>query len=168
MSVYLTLRPIRGNEDIEYNLNLLAAALMSFNGAWVQPGSITRQALRDDLVVQGGPVQASGLTVGGTPAATTTQVAAAVDAALTDYATSAEAAAALAEALSDYYTAAQVDAALPDAATTSVLGLVHQATAVADLDQTISEPPTQAEVQAISDKVDALLAALRTAGVVDE
>lgn len=37
--------------------------------------------------------------------------------------------------------------------------------AIADLDQTISDPPTQAEVQALSDKVDALLAALRTAGL---
>lgn len=36
--------------------------------------------------------------------------------------------------------------------------------AVADLNQTIAGPSI-AEVQAISDKVDALLAALRTAGV---
>lgn len=37
--------------------------------------------------------------------------------------------------------------------------------AIADLNQTISNPPTQAEVQAISDKVDDILAALRTAGL---
>lgn len=36
--------------------------------------------------------------------------------------------------------------------------------AVADLNQVTSSPPTQAEVQAIADKVDALLASLRTAG----
>lgn len=36
---------------------------------------------------------------------------------------------------------------------------------ITDLAQTISDPPTQAEVQAISDKVDAILAALRSAGV---
>lgn len=42
--------------------------------------------------------------------------------------------------------------------------VVAQGTAVADLDQTISDPPTQAEVQALSDKVDELLAALRGAG----
>ena len=36
--------------------------------------------------------------------------------------------------------------------------------AVDDLNQTISATPTQAEVQDISDKVDELLAALRTAG----
>lgn len=36
--------------------------------------------------------------------------------------------------------------------------------AVADLSQTIADPPTQAEVQAISDKIDELLAALRLAG----
>jgi hypothetical protein len=41
----------------------------------------------------------------------------------------------------------------------------HQAAAVTDLNQTISGTPTQAEVQAISDKVDELLAALRTAGL---
>lgn len=36
---------------------------------------------------------------------------------------------------------------------------------VADLNQTISGTYTQAEVQAISDKVDELLAALRAAGL---
>jgi predicted RecA/RadA family phage recombinase len=36
---------------------------------------------------------------------------------------------------------------------------------IADLDQTISGAYVQAEVQAISDKVDALLVALKTAGV---
>jgi hypothetical protein len=41
-----------------------------------------------------------------------------------------------------------------------------QATAVADANQTITNPPTQAEVQALSDKVDELLGALRTAGII--
>lgn len=36
--------------------------------------------------------------------------------------------------------------------------------ATADLNQTVSSPPTQGEVQAISDKVDELLAALRANG----
>jgi hypothetical protein len=35
--------------------------------------------------------------------------------------------------------------------------------AVTDLNQTISDPPTQAEVQAISDKIDELLGKLRSA-----
>lgn len=35
--------------------------------------------------------------------------------------------------------------------------------AVANLNQTLSNPPTQAEAQAISDKIDELLAALRLA-----
>ena len=43
--------------------------------------------------------------------------------------------------------------------------LARQA-AEADLDQTITDPPTQAEVQAISDKVDAILAKLRSANVI--
>lgn len=38
---------------------------------------------------------------------------------------------------------------------------------IADLNQTITNPPTQAEVQAISDKVDELLAALRAAETMD-
>lgn len=50
-----------------------------------------------------------------------------------------------------------------DASTTD-RGNVLQATAVSDLNQTITNPPTQAEVQALSDKVDELLAAMRTAG----
>ena len=47
---------------------------------------------------------------------------------------------------------------------TRLIGLTKPIGAVADLDQTISNPPTQAEVQAISDKIDELLAAMRTAG----
>ncbi|MBI1335831.1 MAG: hypothetical protein GC164_02585 [Phycisphaera sp.] len=44
--------------------------------------------------------------------------------------------------------------------------LSHQkATAIADLSLTVSNPPTQSEVQAISDKVDAILSALRSAGL---
>lgn len=54
-----------------------------------------------------------------------------------------------------------------DTATTSTAGVVLQAAAVADLAQTITDPPTQAEVQAISDKIDNLLAALRTAGILN-
>jgi len=42
----------------------------------------------------------------------------------------------------------------------------NQAAAVTDLHQTISNPPTQAEVQALSNKVDELLDSLRTAGII--
>lgn len=42
----------------------------------------------------------------------------------------------------------------------------HSKSTVNDLNQTITNPPTQAEVQAISDKIDELLAALRTGGVI--
>ena len=38
--------------------------------------------------------------------------------------------------------------------------------AISDLNQTISDPPTQAEVQAISDKVDDILSALRNANII--
>ena len=53
-------------------------------------------------------------------------------------------------------------------ATATRPGTNLQAVAVADLGQDISATYVEAEVQAISDKVDALLAALRTAGVVAE
>lgn len=43
-----------------------------------------------------------------------------------------------------------------------------QQDAINDLDQTISDPPTQAEVQEISDKVDTILAMLREHGLIDE
>lgn len=54
-----------------------------------------------------------------------------------------------------------------DAATAGTIGGVLLATAVADLNQTISSPPTQTEVQDLSDKVDELLGVLRNAGVLD-
>ena len=38
--------------------------------------------------------------------------------------------------------------------------------AIANLDQTISATPTKAEVQAISDKVNSILAALRSAKII--
>lgn len=49
-------------------------------------------------------------------------------------------------------------------ATASNAGLVKQTAAIADLGQTISGTYSQSEVQAISDKVDALLGAMRTSG----
>jgi len=52
-------------------------------------------------------------------------------------------------------------------ATLTNLAKGFQAAAVADLNQTISGSYTQSEVQAISDKVDALLAALRAANLLD-
>jgi hypothetical protein len=51
-----------------------------------------------------------------------------------------------------------------DMAQAGTAGVVKLAAAVADLATAISNPPTQAEVTAIKDKVNALLASLRTAG----
>jgi hypothetical protein len=45
------------------------------------------------------------------------------------------------------------------------LGIVLNNTAIADLDQDISVGYVEAEVQAISDKVDVILAVLRTAKI---
>ena len=50
-------------------------------------------------------------------------------------------------------------------ATTGVKGLVNEAVSVADLSQTISDPPTQTEVQNISDKMDEFFGVARTAGL---
>ena len=51
-----------------------------------------------------------------------------------------------------------------DAPTGATRGVVLQAAAVADLAQSISNPPTQAEVTAIQDKINDLLTAARAAG----
>jgi len=53
-------------------------------------------------------------------------------------------------------------------ATELIEGTVFKAAAVSDLGQTISNPPTQIEVQDLSDKVDELLAAMRTAKQLSE
>ena len=42
----------------------------------------------------------------------------------------------------------------------------HVTSAITDLNQTIANPPTQAEVQSISDKIDEMLTALRTADII--
>lgn len=54
-----------------------------------------------------------------------------------------------------------------DTASSTVAGIVMAAVAIADLAQTISATPTQAEVQAISDKMDELLGGMRTAGLLE-
>jgi len=51
-----------------------------------------------------------------------------------------------------------------DTATAAKEGIVLAAANVAQLAQAVSNPPTQAEVQALSDKVDELLAALVASG----
>lgn len=45
-------------------------------------------------------------------------------------------------------------------------GQLAQQEAIADLNMTVESPPTQQQVQAIADKVDAILGALRAAGIV--
>lgn len=57
---------------------------------------------------------------------------------------------------------AQQSRELPPAV--SEMGFAPRVPSVANLNLTVSNPPTQAEVQAIANKVDALLAAMRRAG----
>jgi len=54
-----------------------------------------------------------------------------------------------------------------DLATTDTAGVAFQADGVADLNLASSNPPTQAEVQAIGDKLDELLGRLRAAGLMN-
>lgn len=54
-----------------------------------------------------------------------------------------------------------------DYATTTEYGVVKKMVNIADLNQTITNPPTQAEVQALSDKIDALLVELQDKGLME-
>ena len=54
----------------------------------------------------------------------------------------------------------------PDRDELNTLLLAIPGAAITDLAQTIGATPSQAEVQAISSKVDAILAALRTLGLI--
>lgn len=45
-------------------------------------------------------------------------------------------------------------------------GHIDQQTGIADLAMTVTDPPTTAEVQAVADKLDIVLAALRAAGII--
>lgn len=67
--------------------------------------------------------------------------------------------------------AANVPISLNQGGTTLTIGAggaldVQTTDAIADLDQDISTTYAEAEIQAISDKVDLILAALRTAGII--
>lgn len=52
---------------------------------------------------------------------------------------------------------------------TELIRLINlKASAIADLNLTVSNPPTQAEGQAMADKIDEILAALRTIAKLEE
>ena len=98
-----------------------------------------------------------------------------VDSLSTDYYTkaqsdnllSAKASTSHTHAATDVTSGTFADARIPSLAISKISGLQTalnskvSATSLADLNQTISDPPTQSEVQAISDKIDAILAVLR-------
>jgi hypothetical protein len=192
---YVNLRPVRGVEDIEYNFQVVLGVLTDFSGDYIQAATIPSSAFRDPLITQNGDavlgelscallevtgattlasLSVSGTTtlaattVNGEPASVPSTVTIQIDAALVPYLLTATAAATyrtLAASYSDAETDAAILAALPGVATTTEEGIVLQAAAVADLNASTSEPVSGAAVDAIADKVDELMAALRAAGL---
>jgi hypothetical protein len=55
----------------------------------------------------------------------------------------------------------------PAAPTTTAIGGPFLVSAIADLNLTVSNPPTQAEIQLITDKIDETLLAFRVAGILE-
>jgi hypothetical protein len=153
------------NQNGDAVLDGLSCATLEVSGL----AALASGTFSSTLTVSGASTFAT-VTINGETAATQDWTNSTLTAALVPYLTSADATATY-RTLADSYSQAAVDAAIaaatPSTATTTEEGLVLQAAAVADLGQTISDPPTQSEVQAISDKIDALLAALRAADLID-
>lgn len=159
------LRPAHSVENLEWNFRALLGALQTIDGNQILPGTLPDSAFTGNFLplsggTMTGPLAALSLTVGG--------VGVALDTDLGLYYTKTAADAQFATlALTYSVSAADAQFATQDVATTGTAGLVLQAADVADLNQTISGSYTQSEVQALSDKVDELLGALRTAGVLE-
>lgn len=153
----IKLRKVQSLADVEHNLNVLAQALSNISGEQIAAGAVGDLATNQSYMPRtggsfGGAINAPSISVNGSPVALSADLASYVQ---------------TATLTASYQTTAAADAkyATQALATTAAAGLVKAATALADLNQTISGTYSQSEVQAISDKVDALLAALRTAGV---
>ena len=151
----ITLREVRSLEDIDYNLRALAYALANISPEQISAGAIGAGAINGEVMPRSGgafsgDVQAPNLDV--TQALTASS--AAVDGELS--AASAE--------ISGTLVAGSVDA---ESLTKSGDPVPVQAVALADLGGAISNPPTQAEVTAIRDGHNTLLARLRASGALD-
>jgi len=143
----VALRPAVSVDNIDWNFQSLLNELGAIDGATIEAGTIPAVAFAVSyLPLSGGtlygPLEASQFTVNG-------------DAVVTE------------SALADYYTRTEADAAFATsaAATTTALGQVKQAVAVASLSMSASGTYSAPDLQAVMDKIDYLLAKLRAAGV---
>lgn len=173
----IILRPVRGLADMQYNFEQLAKAITNISGEQIQTGSIPAGALAGDYMPKSGGdfsggIAAPSVKVGAVAVALSTDLANYVLAStLVNYYTKTETDAALALKANQAttYTKAEVDTALAGkastaAGTTATAGLLKQLASIAALTLTVTNPPTQAEVQSIANKVDALLAEMKARG----
>jgi len=144
----VALRPAVSVDNIDWNMQALLNELGAIDGATIEAGTIPAVAFAVSYLPLGGgtlsgPLEAPGFTVSG-------------DAVVTE------------ADLADYYTKTEADAefATSATATTSALGQVKQAEAVASLSMSAAGTYSAADLQAVMDKVDYLLAKLRDAGLV--
>ena len=145
----LTLRPAVSVENIDWNFQAVQAALASIDGATIQAGTVPNVAFAISYLplaggTLAGALEAPSITVGGDAVVTTPD-------------------------LADYYTKSEADAAFATsaAATTAARGQVKQMAAVNSLALTAAGTYSAADLQAVIDKVDQLLAAARTAGLLE-
>ncbi len=152
----IVLREVRSLEDIIFNFNLIANALSNITGEQIVGGSIGSGAISGEVVPRSGgsytgPIAAPEITSSGAVIGQTGVFVAGVTAASISASGSVK--------------SGGKDCVVNDkAATPGELGLVKQAAVVASLAGAISNPPTQAEVTAIRDKLNELLNAERSAG----
>jgi hypothetical protein len=152
----IVLREVRSLDDIIFNFNLLANALSNITGEQIVGGSIGAGAISGDVVPRSGgsftgPIAATEITsTGGVNGQTGTFVAGLFAASVS---------------ASGSVKSGGKDCVVNDkAASPGELGLVKQAAVVVSLAGAISDPPTQAEVTAIRNKVNEILNAERAAG----
>jgi hypothetical protein len=159
----IVLRKVRGLSDIEHNLSVLAQALSNISSEQIVSGAVGDNQTNSAYMPKTGGSFSGAISA---PSISVAGEAVAINSSLSNYALQSWVTDNYYQ-ITQLYTKTETDAAIAAAtpsATTTVEGLVKQAAAVADLNQDISAAYVEAEVQAISDKVDALLAALRTSG----
>lgn len=150
------IRPVLGTDDIEHNFEVVMEQIELLSGS--NPIQVAPYVPATGGTFTGG-IDAPAVTVGGQPVAlqSLTYSVTAADATFRTIADS--------YAKSETYTQSEVDALVPGTATVLTEGVVLQSAAVAALSLTVSASFVQAEVQSIATKVDAILTALKNAGI---